>query len=267
MRSHKYSFTVALTAISRALLWRDRLLGRVRPVVDGAGPVATVERHRISSDANVLDAVWVRPTAAPLRAVVLVCHGIGETVGHWLPVQELLASHGAASLVFDYSGYGRSTGHIDAAQCERDAIVAFSSLERLAPATPIAVLGFSLGSGIAAAVIGRLCASCLVLCAGFVSFRAAANSVGVPRGLSPLIPRLWHAEESLRGCSLPILVVHGERDRVFPVRMAAELAACCGAEERIVPRLTHAEPYYRPQAEYWGPIVEWIERATRAAAG
>jgi hypothetical protein len=77
-----------------------------------------------------------------VRAVVLVCHGIGETVGHWVPVQELLAANGAASLVFDYSGYGRSTGRIEAAQCERDAIAAFEFLEKLAPGAPIAVLGF-----------------------------------------------------------------------------------------------------------------------------
>jgi hypothetical protein len=265
MWSHKYSFTIALTGISRALLLRDRLMGRVRPVVDGTGPVASVARHRIASGSNALDAVWVRPVigsgpgAVPIRAVVLICHGIGETVGHWVPVQELLAANGAASLVFDYSGYGRSTGRIEAAQCEGDAIAAFEYLEKLAPGAPIALLGFSLGSGIAAAVMSRVRLSRLVLCAGFTSFRAAAHSVGVPVGLGPLIPRLWHAEESLRGCKVPILVVHGERDRVFPVKMAAELAACCGAEERIVPGLKHAEPYYRPQVEYWGPIVQWIE--------
>jgi alpha-beta hydrolase superfamily lysophospholipase len=263
MRSHKYSFTIAMTGISRALLLRDRLLGRVRPVVDGTGPVASVARHRIASGGNVLDAVWVRPVtgseAAPVRAVVLICHGIGETVGHWVGVQELLAANGAASLVFDYSGYGRSSGRIEAAQCEQDAIAAFAFVEGLAPGVPVAMLGFSLGSGIAAAVMGRVRASRLVLCAGFTSFRAAAHSLGVPEGLGPLVPRLWHAEESLRGCSAPILVVHGERDRVFPVKMGAELAACCGAEERIVPKLTHAEPYYRPQVEYWGPIISWIE--------
>jgi alpha-beta hydrolase superfamily lysophospholipase len=259
MRSHGISFTIALTGISRALLLRDRMLGRVRPFVEGSGPEASVERHRIVSGGNILDAVWVRPTVAPARAVVLVCHGICETVEHWVPVQRLLAAHGAASLVFDYSGYGRSPGRIEAVQCEQDAIAAFELLERLAPGAPIAVLGFSLGSGIAAAVMRRVRASRLVLCAGFTSFRAAAHSVGIPVWLGPLIPPLWRAEESLQGCSLPILVVHGERDRIFPVKMGAELAACCGAETILVPNLRHAEPYYHPQTEYWGPIVTWIE--------
>lgn len=246
------------------LLVRDWLMGWSPPgVEDGASGEATVERRRIASGPNVLDAVWVRPTAGPTRAVVLVCHGIAETVEHWLGVQELLAADGAASLVFDYSGYGRSTGRIEAAQCEGDAIAAFEYLEGLAAeakaGTEIALLGFSLGSGIAAAVMGRVRASRLVLCAGFTSFRAAAHSLGLPRVLGHLIPPLWHIEESLRNCRVPVLVVHGEKDRLFPVKMAAELAECCRAETMIVPKVGHAEPYFRPQAKYWGPIVAWME--------
>ena len=36
-----------MTGISRALLLRDRMLGRVRPVVEGSGPEAIVERQRL----------------------------------------------------------------------------------------------------------------------------------------------------------------------------------------------------------------------------
>jgi uncharacterized protein len=260
MRSHKISFTIAMTGISRVLLARDWLLGRVlRPIERGGTAEAVVERHPIASGRNVLDAVWVRPAAGPVRAVMLVCHGIGETVEHWLGVQQLLAAQGAASLVFDYSGYGRSTGRIEAVQCELDSIAAFEFLEKLAPEAKITVLGFSLGSGIAAAVMGRVRASRLVLCAGFTSFRAAAHSLGVPLLLAALIPPLWHIEQALRDCRLPVLVVHGEKDRLFPVKMAAELAECCRAETMIVPKVGHAEPYHRPQLTYWGPIVDWIE--------
>lgn len=247
------------------LLARDWLMGWVpHSIEDKATVDAIVERRRIHSGRNSLDAVWVRPTMGPSRVVVLVCHGIGETVEHWLQVQELLAANGAASLVFDYSGYGRSSGHIDAEQCEQDTIAAFAHLGALAPGAPVAILGFSLGSGIAAAVASRLRPSRLVLCAGFTSFRDAAHSLGLPRGLARFIPPLWHVEEALRECRMPILVVHGEKDRLFPVRMATELAACCEAETIIVPRLGHAEPYHRPHLEYWLPIIEWLERPASA---
>ncbi|HEX4039773.1 MAG TPA: alpha/beta fold hydrolase [Acidobacteriaceae bacterium] len=259
MRSHRLTFSLAVTGISRFCLARDWVLRRVEPLREGEplGPGAS--RHRIASGRNTLDAVLVRPAKEPARAVVLICHGIAEIIDHWVPVQRLLADHGAASLVFDYSGYGRSTGRVDAAQCERDAIAAFASLQELTGAKSIAMLGFSLGSGIAAAVTRQIRPSRLVLCAGFTSFRAAAHSIGLPVGLGHLIPPLWHAEELLRDCSLPILVVHGEKDRLFPVGMAEELAACCKADSIIVPRLGHTEPFHRPQIEYWGPILDWLE--------
>ena len=47
----------------------------------------------------MLDAVLVTPDANGARASLLICHGIGETVEHWLAVQQLLAANGVASLV------------------------------------------------------------------------------------------------------------------------------------------------------------------------
>lgn len=263
MRSHRLTFSLALTGISRLCLVRDRLLGRVDLLDDGRSLGEGVSRHQIQSGRNTLDAVYVRPLRQPVRAVVLICHGIAEVVDHWVPVQRILAERGAASLVFDYSGYGRSTGRIAAAQCELDSIAAFAYLEGLAPGAAITVLGFSLGSGIAAAVTRRVRASRLVLCAGFTSFRAAAHSLGVPAILGRLIPPLWHAEESLRYSAVPVLVVHGEGDRLFSVSMARELATCCRADSIIVPKLGHTEPYHRPQVAYWGPIIDWIEGGHR----
>ncbi|MEI9969805.1 MAG: alpha/beta fold hydrolase [Terracidiphilus sp.] len=169
----------------------------------------------------MLDAAYVRPAAARPRAVVLICHGIAETVDRWLPVQQLLASNGVASLVFDYSGFGKSTGHIDWRQCEIDAISAFRALQQLEPAQPIALLGFSLGSGIAAAVVNQVDADRLILCAAFTSFRDGARAGGLPALLNSWAPPIWSAEHSLRGCRVPVLVVHGEKDRLFQCRWHA----------------------------------------------
>ena len=266
MPSHERTFNVAITGISRAAELRDRLLGAVGAVAKANTAEVSFTRHTIASGGSVLDAVYAEPVGRPAMASILICHGIGEVVERWLKVQQLLAAHGAASLVFDYSGYGRSTGPVDAAQFEEDAVAAFAYLQRLTPREPVTLLGFSLGSGVAAAVVNRVEASQLVLCAAFTSFRAAAHSIGVPVRLASFIPPLWQAEKSLRGCSLPVLVVHGERDRMFPVKMAAELAACCGenAELRVVPGVAHNEPFQRPKLAYWGVILDWIDTQNNA---
>ncbi len=250
-------FSMAVTATSRILLLRDWMLGRIpwggRLESCGAG----ISRVAISSGNNVLDAVLVKPESDPVRASVLICHGIGETVGHWLGVQQLLAENGVASLVFDYSGFGRSSGFFNASQCEQDAVSAFDCMNRMTAPLPVSILGFSLGSGVASAIVSRVPAKCLVLCAAFTSLRKAAVSVGIPRALQSLMPPIWDAENPLRNCAVPVLVVHGERDRLFRVRMAKELISFCGSQSELITiaKLGHNEPFYRPQLSYWGLII------------
>jgi alpha-beta hydrolase superfamily lysophospholipase len=260
MPPHRRSFTVALTCISRVLILRDRVLGWTGPGRRGHAPDLLTSTHSIQSGNSLLDAVFVAPALVPAQAAVLLCHGIGETVDHWFPVQRLLALNGVASLLFDFSGYGKSTGRVDWSQFEDDAVSAFECMQRLAPTLPHSILGFSLGSGIAAAVVNRIAARQLVLCSAFTSFRDAARFVGVPARLSHLVPPIWDAEESLRGCVLPVLVVHGEKDRLFPVRMAHKLISHCGpdAELIIVPNVAHNQPFRKPHLSYWGPIISWL---------
>ena len=264
MHIRKYVFTASITGISRLLLARDLLLGRVGPLGQrrrarkrwfGHGAEAELTRCAITSGENTLDAYFARPADGEVRAVVLICHGIGETVEHWLPVQRLFASAGVASLVFDYSGYGRSTGWVGGPQCEVDAIAAFAYLQALMPEYPVALLGYSMGSGVAASVIRRLEAHRLILCAAFTSFRAAAESLGIPKFLTWAIPHLWRADENLRERRAPVLIVHGERDELFPLAMAEELASYCEAELLVVPDMTHNQPFYAPDIAYWGLIL------------
>jgi pimeloyl-ACP methyl ester carboxylesterase len=59
---------------------------------------------------------------------------------------------------------------------------------------------------------------------------------------------------------MPVLIVHGEKDRLFPVAMAHELAGWCAPRAKVVlvANTRHNQPFRKPQLSYWGPIVEWI---------
>jgi len=257
LASQDVVFTVSVTAISRALILRDRLLGRMSRIRAAASSGAQIGRHSIPSDNGSLDAFFVQPSGAPAQAALLICHGIGETVDHWIAAQTLLARHGVASLVFDYAGYGRSPGPVEWRRCEENAVDAFRCLQSLAPTLPISILGFSMGSGIAAAVAGRIPAARLILCSAFTSYREAACVLGVPRPLTAALPHIWDGAASLPVCSLPVLVVHCERDRAFPVWMATRLADHCNgrAELVVIPNHAHNQAFYRPSPEYWNHIL------------
>ena len=251
------AFSAAIAVASRTLIFRARLLRKVKKSLPDGDLRLKISRRRIASGKQMLDAVFIAPADQPVRAAVLLCHGIGETVDHWFGVQNLLASQGVASLVFDYSGFGRSTGGIRWKQCEQDAIEAFGALQLLLPDSPVSILGFSLGSGIAASVLDRIAAQKLILCSSFRSFQDAACCAGLPRRLSFLSPPIWNTVETLSRCHLPVLVLHCENDRLFPRHMASDLASSCKESVAlvIVPDHEHNDPVYRPRRQYWDHVV------------
>jgi uncharacterized protein len=260
-------FSVTTACISQITVARDRARGIIRVGVEAKPAGTFIERVSIASERTILDAVLVRPDSRPSRAV-LICHGIGEIVEHWVLAQQLLAASGVVSLVFDYSGYGRSRGWANPGQCERDAVSAFEHLRGRMPSIPISVLGFSMGSGIAAAILHQVPVHRLELCAAFTSFKAAAFSVGMPIWLSGLVPDVSHTEQTLLRCFVPALLIHGENDRLIPVQMALDLKASCAsaAELVVVADVGHNDPFYHPQSSYWGLIAKFL-LADRAPNG
>lgn len=252
-----FLFTIAITILSRLIQWHDRYFGKLRfPPDDETG----VSRHRIASGRNVLDAVMVQPKTVEAKHALLICHGIGETVEYWGTAQRLLAEHGVASLVFNYSGYGRSSGRIHALQCERDALAAFAYMQELLPDVPASLLGFSMGTGIAASIAMDVKAEKLFLCAGYTTFREAACSIGWPKVLRGMAPDVWDTRETLRTIHVPVVIVHAERDQLFPVSMAEELRRVCASpcELIVVPQITHAAPLFRAADVYWPMIANLL---------
>jgi alpha/beta superfamily hydrolase len=247
-------FTVAMTLVSRVLMARDSLLGVTR----GLRKYETRQEFFFASGGRRLAAVLVEgPRDAP---VVLICHGIGETVEHWSAVQAYLRKHGVGSMVFNYSGYGASSGKICAEHCDEDLVSAYADLKRrVGVQTPVFVLGFSLGSGIAGSGVRSLTppAAGLFLCEAFTSFREAVHAVGIPLRWVRAAPDVWNTVEAMRGIQLPVCVVHSDGDRLFPMEMPRQIVASCmeWGELVVVSGLAHNEPYLKPGDSYWGPIV------------
>jgi pimeloyl-ACP methyl ester carboxylesterase len=216
---------------------------------------------RIASGGRSLSAVYVQAeeTEAGEKApVFLICHGIGERVEYWGGVQCLLKTMGVSSLVFNYSGYGGSTGRASAAHCEEDAVAAYRELVRRGHRS-IFLLGFSLGSGVALAVASRLELEGVILCEGFSSLREAAGRFVLPRWMTWVVPQIWENVSEAGKLEVPVLVVHGDQDRLFPVSMAERVAAACGSrgELMVVCGVSHNAPIFAPTEAYWRPVVEW----------
>jgi alpha-beta hydrolase superfamily lysophospholipase len=255
--SQSILFSFFLTIISRGLMACDSVLRVTRGL---RRPVHAEDFFFASGDRKLAASFVGAADSAP---VVLICHGIGETVAHWSAVQAFLQDQGVSSMVFNYSGYGASSGPIRAEHCDQDLVSAYAELRRrVGRERPLFVLGFSLGSGIAGSGVRSLNPppAGLFLCEAFTCFREAAQAAGVPRWMGTLVPNLWDTVAAMNTLRLPVCVVHSDGDRLFPVEMAWRIANACGerGELVVVSGLTHDEPYRRPTESYWGPIVERV---------
>jgi uncharacterized protein len=258
-RSRSRFLSLMLTAVSGGLMFRDRLLGVTRRLRKSDAR----EEFFIASGKRKLACAYVPGIEG--RPAVLLCHGIGETIEHWSAVQAMFHDHGIGSLVFNYSGYGNSSGQVRAEHCDEDFVAAYAELrQRVGPTTPLYVLGFSLGSGVAAHGSGELRppVSGLFLCEAFDSFREAACAAGVPRWLARTVPDVWVTVATMSRVQMPVWVVHSDGDRLFPLEMARRITKACGqwGELIIVEGFAHNEPYLTAAETYWRPVMERILR-------
>ncbi len=108
------------------------------------------EQFFFSSDGTKLHA-WYVPHRRP-SAFVLYCHGNAGNLSHRNdPLEQLHHQVGAATLIFDYRGYGKSEGTPYEKGILEDALAARDLLMRIAGVPPeeIVLLGRSIGAAIA----------------------------------------------------------------------------------------------------------------------
>jgi alpha-beta hydrolase superfamily lysophospholipase len=256
--------TLLLNVTSRMLIHRDRMNGIMEQILSAF--TFAKERLVIASGKRRLSAVYV--SAGEDTPAILICHGIGELVEYWGKVQGLLKGMGISSLVFNYSGYGTSTGHLSTAHCEEDAAAACRELAARGHRS-IILLGFSLGSGVGGAVASRVAVDGLVLCEGFSTLREAAMAMGFPRWVTRVVPDAWDTIHRVSALEMPVLVVHSDVDGLFPLSMAQRVAEACGPGGKliVISGLTHNAPIFAPTEDYWRPIADWVkERSSEVPA-
>ncbi len=257
--------TLLLNVTSRLLLRSDRMNGIMEQMLNAF--TFANERLVIPSGKRRLSAVYV--SAGDETPAVLICHGIGELVEYWGRVQGLLQGTGVSSLVFNYSGYGTSTGHLCTAHCEEDAIAACKELAGRGHRS-IVLLGFSLGSGVSAAVASRVDIDGLVMCEGFSTLREGAIAMGFPRWVTRVVPDAWDTVHRVSALEMPVLVVHSDVDGLFPLSMAERVAEACGPRGRliVINGVSHNAPIFAPTEDYWQPIADWVkQRSSEVPAG
>ena len=248
---------------------RQGLIGAPNGPETPASFGAPFERVAIASGDRTLDATLVRADADSAPAL-LIFHGTAEAISYWADTQALLRRHGVTSMVFDYSGFGRSTGRATAAHLRQDADAAYAEfVRRVGPKARPFVLGYSLGTGVVFDAVGRWQppAAGVVFVASYSSARAGAVAFGlVPRWLTFLLPDLWNNVRDARNLRQPLLVLQSDADQLFPVNMAkAVFDAATVPKQMVVLRgYKHEAGHDDPTDDFWAPVVRFVRTGGRS---
>lgn len=237
------------------------------------GPVGTLKpddlgvasrQFQFDSGDRVLHASWVA-APDPAAPALGVFHGDEECLADWAPVQALLYAAGISSFVFDYSGYGTSTGKPSVSHLREDALAAYRQFRMATPdAVRHHVMGYSLGSGVLLDVLADLGPQPdgVIIGAGFCSARSAAVATGiVPRWLAWALPNPWDNVARLRGLSLPVMLIHSRQDETIPFRQGEHLARAVHGPSRLVvfENLPHNAAIETPfMKTFWAPVIAWL---------
>jgi alpha-beta hydrolase superfamily lysophospholipase len=230
---------------------------------------APFERFAIASGDRSLDAILVRAPGYTAPAL-LIYHGTAEAISYWADTQALLSRHGITSMVFDYTGFGRSTGTATAAHLEEDADAAYADfITRIGPRARRFVLGYSLGSGVVFEAVGRWSPqpAGVVFAASYSSARDGAVKFGlIPSWATFLLPDMWNNVRDARNLSQPLLVMQSDADQLFPVSMAQAVYDAAKVPKRMVVLhgYKHEAGHQDPTEEYWAPVVRFLTSGIRS---
>jgi len=179
---------------------------------------------------------WI---AGRLPATVVYFHGSDGNLSYELPTLRFLCQLGAAVLLVDYPGYGRSGGRCSERHCYQagEAAWAFVHGIQQVPARDVILYGQSLGTAVATYLAATRECGGLVFQSGFTSVPALASHLfpQVPTPLFWLLARTrMNSLRRIPNCRCPVLVLHSPADEHIPVAHARLLYSRAAGPKRLV---------------------------------
>jgi hypothetical protein len=173
----------------------------------------------------------------PRRGAVLFCHSNGSNLSRiahrafrWRD------PFGRAVLLYDYPGYGKSSGRPSESGCYAAGEAAFKWLVEVkgVPAKEVILVGESLGGAIAVELAARHTARLLVLHGAFTSFPDVAQARLPFYPSRYLVHNQMDNEAKIGLARCPVLIAHGTADSVVPFRQAERLFAAAPEPKRFI---------------------------------
>jgi len=176
---------------------------------------------------------WYCRAEKPIASGVF-CHGNTGNLTTTANVITHLLNAGFSVLLFDYRGFGKSTGRPSFSGVVADGVTAARFHDHIRPRElPTVLYGYSLGGAIAAQVSLHHPFDGLILQSTFTSLPDLARVTWPRLPLHLVAGNVLDTRTAVRSLRVPLLLLHGGNDEVVPCWMAHELHEACATEKAI----------------------------------
>ena len=257
-----------------AILDRSEVLSVLfHPRKDHSFPYSTTDVRLISVDVDAGVTIGGRLyLAESFSPMIIFFHGNGEIASDYNDLAHFYKQIGITFLVWDYRGYGLSTGTPTAGNLLEDAVTVVRQIEDICRANELApsriyLMGRSLGSAAAIEVAVRLPEGLngIIIESGF------SDTVSLLLRLGTM---LQYTSDDINGfgnltkikkIKIPILVIHGEADTLIPPSDGRELYEACNSYHKrlvLIPGGRHNDLMSVGLKTYFDAVESFVYRDT-----
>jgi fermentation-respiration switch protein FrsA (DUF1100 family) len=193
------------------------------------------EVYLITEDGKKLHG-WFFPQEGEFP-VILFCHGNAGNISHRLDNVRLLLKQKLQVFIFDYRGYGKSSGRPSEKGLYQDGLAAYNYLTGKRHLRPgqIIIFGRSLGAAVAIEVALQKRVRSVIIESAFTSTRGMARSMWLFSLISRLLPAHYNNQKKIAALDVPKLFIHSEDDEIVPFSMGQKLFATATAPKYFLP--------------------------------
>jgi fermentation-respiration switch protein FrsA (DUF1100 family) len=196
------------------------------------------------------------------KVTVLYCHGNAGNIYHRLHKVKFFYDMGVNFFIFDYRGYGKSSGNPSEKGLYKDAQAAYDYIasRRDVDKNKIVVYGKSLGGPVAADLCLHKQASALILEGSFASVALRAQQLYPFLPMKLLITQKYDAMAKAKDIHIPKLIAHARQDEVISFRHGEILFKSAAEPKQFLPfDGGHNDDVYVTSAAYMENLRKFLK--------
>ena len=192
-------------------------------------------------------------------------HGNAGNISHRLENLLMINQRlGVNVFIFDYRGYGLSTGKPTEQGTYLDVEAALAHIKEMPRVNPeqIVPFGRSLGAAMAIHLATRERVRGIIVESAFTSVAAMAKHTTPWFPVWSLLRTRYDSLARIPRITAPLLVIHGQEDEIVPFKMGRQLYEAAPEPKRFheIPKSRHNDTYIQGGEPYWQALDEFITK-------